>query len=143
MIRFNHADITRTREHLLADGCKGLAKSLMQIDPGKFFLFFKSGEFPEVYENVGSMIDQHFAFGTVAFACTGNARLDWNEAPSVGIDLEFFCEGVFAFFRLNIAQDYAAVEIHHVIFQDSSDNSEANTDSLRQAINAAGSAARR
>lgn len=136
MIQFNHADITQSRERILSDGCREFVQSLLQIDPSNFFLFFKFGEMPALYEKVGELVDQHFATGTVAFACTGNTKISWSNAPVVSIDLEFFCDGIFAFFRLNISQDDPSAEIHHIIFQDSADNPQANTEALRQAIKA-------
>ena len=136
MIQFNHADITQSRERILSDGCRDFVRSLQQIDPSNFFLFFKFGEMPSLYHKVGELVDQHFAMGTVAFACTGNTRISWTEATVVSIDMEFFCEGIFAFFRLNISQDDTSAEIHHIIFQESSSNPQANTEALRQAVNA-------
>ena len=67
----------------------------------------------------------------------GEADIAWNEVPSAAIDLEFFSQGIFVYFRLFMAGNQSRVEIHHIIFHESAGNPTENTTSLKQTLKAA------
>ena len=137
MVHFNHKHIANSREAILATACSNLARDLREIDPADYYLFFRYGELPDIYDRVNAMLDRHFANGTFSFACTGDANINWDEIPAAAIDLEFFSKGIFVYFRLFVTDDQPRVEIHHIVFQESAGNPSENTSSLEQTLKAA------
>lgn len=130
----NEIPITQARETALANACKCLAKNLRDIDPINFYLFFEFGEMTIIYDQITKLIDSHFTLGVMNFTCSGEAILKWNKKPHVAIDLEFFSDGIFVFFRLFIAPGPLRVEIHNIVFQESSSNPHTNTIALEDIL---------
>ena len=134
----NQKSITEAREAVLANACGKLIKNLRGLDPVHYYLFFEFGEMAAIYDQVTKIIDNYFAIGTMNFACTGEAILRWNRKPHIAVDLEFFSNGIFIFFRLYLTTTHPRVEIHNILFQESANHPQANTialeDTLRNAI---------
>jgi hypothetical protein len=130
----NEVPTTQARETALAKACNNLAKSLRDIDPVNYYLFFEFGEMTIIYDQITKLIDSHFTLGVMNFTCTGEAILKWNRKPHVAIDLEFFSDSVFVFFRLFIAPGPLRVEIHNIVFQESASNPQTNTLALEKIL---------
>lgn len=131
------ASVVEQREQIIASACAALAKDLRKVDPSTYVLFFQTTNMPDVFEWINDTVDRHFPSGAMAFACTGDCMTAWDEPPVSAIDVEFEVPEVSAFFRLYFAAKGAAVELHHIAFDDPSDDPSSNTQRLAHCLEVA------
>ena len=129
--------IVEQRELVLANACADLVKELKLIEPTTYALFFNTGNMSAIYQTITGIIENHFASGTMNFACTGECIIPWEETPVVSIDLEFEKDEIFAFFRLFFGNKGTAVNLHHVSFGEQSGSPEENTRMLEKRLDQA------
>lgn len=125
---------TLERERALALGMREVASELRLIDAVDLVAFIRSEQFANVRNLVSSSTEMFFRSGTVTFGLSGDAAVKWGEAPTVSLDMEFHNKGVNAYFRLLLEADQAGVEIGYITFENPSDDPEANTARLVEAI---------
>lgn len=117
---------------MICSAMSDFAHELRQLDPLDFAMFCRGVNLPSVFEKINAMLGAKFASPQISFACTGDVVVDWESVPAVGLDFEFACDELFAFFRLWLKDGKNAVELHHLSFQDIQCSPEQNTLRLRQ-----------
>lgn len=126
-----------TRERALALGMDYVAGELRLIDPQDFVAFIRLELFGNVANLVNSSTEMYYKPGALKFGMSGEVELQWGEAPRVILDMEFDYQQVNAYFRLILDTAGAAVELTYLSFADASDDAEANTRQLIDALAAA------
>ncbi len=122
------------RERLLRDACRKLAEDLKLIEPTCYDNFLHLGQLLGVYDQVMATLDNHFLNNTMNFSCTGDSSISWSGPATIYLDLEFNHAGIFAFFRLKLGSGDTNVELHHISFEETSDDPKMNTWRLAEAI---------
>jgi len=122
------------RESLLRAACRNLAKELRLIEPVYYDNFLHFGKLQGVYDHVMATLDKHFTNNAMSFSCTGDSSISWSGPSTIFLDLEFCYSGIFAFFRLELGSGDSNVELHHISFEETSDDPELNTCRLAEAI---------
>jgi len=125
------------RERALAVGMDYVAGELRLIDPQDFVAFIRLEMFGNVANLVNSSTEMYYKPGALRFGMSGEALLQWGEAPVVILDMEFCYQGVTAYFRLILDTEGAAVELTYLQFADASEDAEVNTQRLIEALSAA------
>lgn len=122
------------RENLLRAACRSLAKELKLVDPACYDNFLHFGNLQGVYDHVMATLDHHFKNNAMNFSCTGDSSISWSGSSTIFLDLEFSYSGIFAFFRLELGGGDSNVELHHISFEETSDDPKSNTRRLAEAI---------
>lgn len=125
---------TLERERVLADGLTQVAGELRLVDPQDYIAFVRMELFGNIANIVNSSTELYYQPDTLKFGMSGEADVSWGEPARVILDMEFDHEGVKAYFRLLLDAQGAAVELTYLSFLSASDDPEANTQRLREAI---------
>lgn len=125
------------RERALAIGMDYVAGELRLIDPQDFVAFIRLEMFGNVANLVNSSTEMYYKPGALKFGMSGEVLLQWGEAPVVILDMEFDYAGVTAYFRLILDTEGAAVELTFLRFATPSEDADANTQHLIDALAAA------
>lgn len=134
MARNAGTDISRERELIILEACAMLAQELFLVEPADYVCLLQTGNLVNLADLVASSIEPFFDPGALSFACSGSCALSWSQAPVIGLDFEFLHGGVFAFFRLVLAETGPDVELNHISFEQSGLTPADNTALLRAAL---------
>jgi hypothetical protein len=125
---------TLQREKALADGLRDVAAELRLIEATDLIAFLRTEQFANIANLVNSSSEMYFKPNTLSFGCSGDVQLKWGEAPAIALDMEFHHSGVAVYFRLLLQALQAGVDIHYIVFSESSPDPEQNTLRLVEAI---------
>jgi hypothetical protein len=125
---------TRNREKALADAVREVASELRLIESADFVAYIRTERFANINQLVNSSTEMFYQPGTMTFGRSADVYLNWGEAPSVVLDMEFHHQQVDVYFRLMLDAVHAGVEIDYITFEDASPDPEVNTQRLVQAI---------
>jgi hypothetical protein len=125
---------TLQREKALADGLRDVAAELRLIEATDLVAFLRTEQFANIAHLVNSSSELYFKPDTLSFGRSGDVQLKWGEAPAIALDMEFHHSGVAVYFRLLLQALQAGVDIHYIVFSDSSADPEQNTLRLVAAI---------
>jgi len=128
---------TYEREKALADGLKEVASELRLIDAADLVAYVRTGQFANIGVLVNSSTELYFKPHTLHFGNSGTVHLTWGGAPSIVLDMEFRYMHVSVYFRLLLEALQAGIEIDYISFEKGSDDPQANTQRMIEAIDAA------
>jgi len=125
---------TYERERALGHGIRELASDLRLVEPGDYINYVRTERFANIAHLVSSSAELFFKPGTISFGHSGDVAVNWNEPPTVALDMEFSHRRVNVYFRLILADERAGVEITYVAFEGASEEPDENTRRLVEAI---------
>lgn len=125
---------TLEREKALGHGIRELASELRLVEPTDYVSFVKTERFANIANLVASSAELFFKPGTIFFGHSGEVDLQWDQPPSVVLDMEFRHQRVNVYFRLVLEARRASVEITYLSFEGASNVPDDNTRRLVEAI---------
>jgi hypothetical protein len=125
---------TLEREKALADGLRDVAAELRLIEATDLIAFLRTEQFGNIANLVNSSSELYFKPNTLTFGQSGDVHLKWGDAPAISLDMEFKHLGVTVYFRLLLQALQAGIDIHYILFANSSADPEVNTSRLVAAI---------
>lgn len=125
---------TNEREQALGLGIRELASDLRLVEPADYVDFVRAERFANIANLVASSAELFFKPGTICFGHSGEVDLQWDQPPTVALDMEFRHMRVSAYFRLVLEAQHAAVEITYLAFEGASEEPNENTRRLVEAI---------
>jgi hypothetical protein len=126
--------IIAEREKMLAQAVREVASELRLIDATDLVAFIRGERLSNIGHLVNSSTELYYKPSTLCFGLSAEARLSWDSAPVVVLDMEFRHRGVNVYFRLQLEDQEAGVEIDYISFENASENPSANTARLAAAI---------
>ena len=127
----------KSRELIILDAFRIIESELRLIDPVCFAIFLTFGQMSSVFDQVVEIVDRHFCKGSMNFACTGDVAISWKRHPIVVLDFEFSHSDICAFFRLIMGCGEPQIELHHISFQNSTNDTDGNSRLLVESLKAA------
>ena len=109
-------DQTAARAAILAAALADTAAELRLIEPGDMIDYIRRARWAEIADLVQTASELTFADGSLGFACRGDFAVDWLQAPTISLDLEFAAAGVTAFLTLHLGRDEDRIELRSVFF---------------------------
>ena len=133
-MRKEACDTTRQREIALADAVREIASELRLVESADFVAFIRTEQFGNIEQLVNSSTELFYRPNTFSFGHSADVMMNWGEAPSVVLDMEFHYRQVNVYFRLVLEALQAGVEIDYISFDQASADPGDNTQRLIQAI---------
>lgn len=130
----NRQPHSSTREIIVANAIKDVVSDLRMVDVGDYIAYIRLERFATVADLVESAAELYFVPGTLRMGHGGEAQAPWDEAPRIVLDLELRPVGATVYFALTMTDQYAAVEVNYVAFDNASDDPEANNAFLEAAL---------
>ena len=106
------------REQIIADALVDFASELRLTDAAELMSMIQNDHAANIADLVNSSTELFFKSGTLRYALSASFKAPWDATPTVEIDMEFRHAAVCAFFRLNIGQRRAGVEILDILFEE-------------------------
>lgn len=125
---------TFEREKALGHGVRELASDLRLVEPADYVDYVRTERFANIAHLVSSSAELFFKPGTIFFGHSGEVDLQWDQTPSVALDMEFRHMRVSIYFRLVLEAERAGVEITYVAFEGAAAEPDENTRRLVEAI---------
>lgn len=125
---------TFEREKALGHGVRELASDLRLVEPADYVDYVRTERFANIAHLVSSSAELFFKPGTIFFGHSGDVDLQWDQTPSVALDMEFRHMRVSVYFRLVLEAERAGVEITYVAFEGAAAEPDENTRRLVEAI---------
>ncbi len=122
------------REIAMANAVKEIASELRLIESADFVAFIRTERFANIDQLVSSSTELFYKPGTISFARSADVVMNWGEAPTVVLDMEFRHRQVEVYFRLMLEEMQAGVEIDYIKFGKPSAHPHENTQALIRAI---------
>jgi hypothetical protein len=122
------------RAKALAEGIKDAAAELRLIDVADFITYIRSEQFANIEDLVNSSVELFFKEGTLSFGWAADLDVKWGSPPAVRLDMEFHHLSVAVFFNLTLRSWHGNIDIHHISFENSSNDPNENTRRLIEAI---------
>ncbi len=127
-------DQTALRAAILAEAMAGTAAELRLLDPDDLIGYVRRSRWAEIADLVQTASELHFAEGCLSFACRADFAVDWVQAPTLALDLEFAHAGVAAFFTLHLGRDDDRIELQTTFFDAPPCDDAAGTELLAAAL---------
>ena len=128
------ASEARQREIAMADAVKEVASELRLIESTDFVTYIRTERFANIDQLVNSSTELFYKPGTISFAHSADVVMNWGEAPTVVLDMQFHHRQVKVYFRLALEEVRAGIEIDYITFGQASASPEENTRRLIRAI---------
>lgn len=125
------------REAIIAGHLREIATDLRLVDPADYIAFIRCELFANIADIVSSATELYFTPGTLELGHGGEYRCDWQSPPAIVLDMEFRHQGVYAYFRLTLADGAAGVELNHIAFENADEDPVRNTARLARAFDMA------
>jgi hypothetical protein len=125
------------RERIIADALVDVASELRLTDATELILMIHNDHAANIADLVNSSTELFFKSGTLRYALSASFRAPWDATPIVEIDMEFRHASVCAFFRLQIGQRRAGVEITEILFDEAGLDDLAKAERLSTALSSA------
>jgi hypothetical protein len=122
------------REIVVAEAIKDVVSELRLVDVADFIAYIRLERFASISDIVQSASELYLMPGTLSLGHGGDARVLWEEKPSILLDLELKPGGVNVYFTLHMMDEHAAVEVNYVSFDDPLEDPQANTAYLAAAL---------
>jgi hypothetical protein len=104
------------RAKAIADGIMDVAAELRMLNVADYISFIHLEQFNNIRDIVNSSMELYFKHGTLSYGCSADYEIEWDQSPSVILDLEFRHQEVVARFNLTLQADHASVEISEISF---------------------------
>lgn len=131
MLRQPH---TSSREIIVANAIREVVSELRLVDPADYIALIRLESMASLSDIVMSAAELYLMPGTLRLGHGSEAHISWNEPPRIVLDLELRPKGVRVYLKLTLSADEASVELGYVAFDKPSDDPEANTLFLQQAL---------
>ena len=125
------------RCEVLADALGETIAELRLIDAGDMIGYIRAEQWANIADLVQSSAELSLYEGTVTFGYAGDYLLDWGDAPTIMLDMEFQSGEVTAFFTLTIAERESEIRIKDVLFGAVPADEHAATQTFARALAAA------
>lgn len=122
------------RAKAIAEGIKEVASELRLINVADFISFIHSEQFGNIRDIINSSVELYFKHGTLSYGCAADYEIEWDQPPSIVLDLEFHHCEVIATFALLLRAQHAAVTIRSISFGEPASTPELDTQQLVAAI---------
>ena len=122
------------REIVVAEAIKDVVSELRMVDVADYIAFIRLERFSCIADIVQSASELYLMPGTLLLGHGGDARVGWEEKPSIMLDLELRPAGACVYFTLHMADEAAAVEVNYVSFDNPDEDPDANTAYLAGAL---------
>jgi hypothetical protein len=109
-------DHSLLRAKAIADGIMDVAAELRMLNVADYISFIHLEQFNNIRDIVNSSMELYFKHGTLSYGCSADYEIEWDQPPSVILDLEFRHQEVVARFNLTLQAAHAAVEISEISF---------------------------
>jgi hypothetical protein len=129
-----HDAIIAEREKIVAEAVAQVAAELRLIEATDLVAFIRAEQLANIRHLVNSSTELYFKPETLSFGDSAEARLSWDSRPIVVLDMEFRHRGVRVYFRLQLEDRVAGVEIDFIGFENESEDPSANTARLASAL---------
>jgi hypothetical protein len=126
--------IIAEREKVVAQAVGQVASELRLIEATDLVAFIRAEQLANIRHLVNSSTELYYKPGTLSFGQSAEARLSWDSRPVVMLDMEFRHRGVNVYFRLQLEDQIAGVEIDFISFDNESQDPCANTARLASAL---------
>jgi hypothetical protein len=127
-------DQSLLRAKAIADGIMDVAAELRMMNVADYISFIHLEQFNNIRDIVNSSMELYFKHGTLSYGCTADYDLEWDQPPSILLDLEFRHQEVTVHFNLTLQAAHASVEISEISFATGSHGEAADTRRLVAAI---------
>ena len=107
------------------------------IDVADLISMLRFERHADLADLLASAAEMFFLPGTIKLGIGGDYNLDWGGPPQVVLDLEIRPRGVTIYARLTLEQDYAGVEINHIVFDEPHESPQDNAILLANSLRAA------
>lgn len=124
----------RQREIAMAGAVREVASELRLIESTDLVAFIRTERFANIDQLVNSSTELFYKPGKISFARSADVVMNWGEAPTVVLDMEFKHRQIQVYFKLKLEAVQAGVEIDYIQFGKSSSDPSENTRSLIRAI---------
>ena len=114
------------REIVVAEAIKDVVSELRMVDVADYISC--------IADIVQSASELYLMPGTLLLGHGGDARVAWENKPSIMLDLELRPAGACVYFTLHMADEAAAVEVNYVSFDNPDEDPDANTAYLAGAL---------
>jgi hypothetical protein len=118
-MRVTHCDEdSLLRSKVIAEGIRDVAAELRLINLADFVSFIHQEQFGNIQDIVNSSIELYFKHGTLSYGCAAEYELEWDQSPTVYIDLDFCHRQVAATFNLALKAEHAGIILRSLSFGD-------------------------
>jgi hypothetical protein len=125
------------REQIIADALVDVASELRLTDAAELMAMILNDHAANIADLVNSSTELFFKSGTLRYALSASFTARWDATPIVEIDMEFRHAAVCAFFRLQIGQRRAGVQIIDILFDEQGLDEPARAERLSLALDGA------
>jgi hypothetical protein len=101
---------------VLTDGLQDVFEELHAIDPVDLVTHVRLGEYAAIEDLLLSSTELFFREGSLTFAWTASARIEWGNVPAVTLGMEFTHMSVSVFFDLSLRAMDQVVSIGSILF---------------------------
>lgn len=127
-------ELSVLRAKAVADGIKDVAAELRLTNVADFISFIHLEQFNNIRDLVNSSMELYFKHGTLSYGCFADYELEWDQPPSIFLDLAFRHHEVAVMFNLALRASHASVSIRSISFGADSDGPDQDTSRLIAAI---------
>lgn len=120
---------TVLRAKVIAEGIKDVAAELRLTNVADLVSFIHLEQFNNIRDIVNSSMELYFKHGTLSYGCFADYELEWDQPPSIFLDLDFRHHDVAVTFNLALRAAHASVSIRSISF--GADSSGPDQDTLR------------
>ncbi|MDZ5698430.1 hypothetical protein [Chelativorans sp. M5D2P16] len=130
----NRQPHSAAREVIVANAIQDVANELRLIELADYVAFIRLESMASIADIVESAAELYFMPGTLRLGHGCEAHVGWTDTPRIALDLELWPKGAKVYFTLSLNPLDAAVEVNYVAFDNPSDDPEANTAFLGEAL---------
>ncbi|MGP8233410.1 MAG: hypothetical protein ACLQL2_12230 [Methylovirgula sp.] len=110
------SDHSLLRAKAIADGIMDVAAELRMMNVADYVSFIHLEQFNNIRDIVNSSMELYFKHGTLSYGCSADYELEWDQPPSILLDLEFRHHEILVRFNLVLRAAHASVEICDISF---------------------------
>jgi hypothetical protein len=125
---------SRAQEKIIADGIVDVATELRLADASDLMELIRNKQDANIADLVNSSTELYFKPGALKYALSAGCNVQWDAAPTIGLDMEFRHGPVCAFFRLLLGRSRAGVDLIDVIFDENELDQAGKTRRLAEAV---------
>ncbi|MFC6489987.1 hypothetical protein [Nitratireductor sp. GCM10026969] len=130
----NRQPHSAAREVIVANAIQDVANELRLIELADYVAFIRLESMASIADIVESAAELYFMPGTLRLGHGCEAHVGWTGTPRIALDLELWPKGAKVYFTLSLNPLDAGVEVNYVAFDNPSDDPEANTAFLGEAL---------
>ncbi|MFD1695840.1 hypothetical protein [Roseibium aestuarii] len=92
--------VEEIRKQAIVDALGGFIEELKLVDVLDFLAYVRMDKHDNIADLVSSAAELSFREGTLRYAMSASASVDWDRAPEISLNLEFFNDGLWLYFTL-------------------------------------------